>query len=264
MSQILIGADPELFLIDIETNKFASAVGKLGGTKYEPIPIDNLGNMYQEDNVMVEFNIQPSENENQFYNNIQKTLKTLREKLPKFSFSTEATAIFPKEELNSLQAFTFGCEPDFNAYTQTINPKPILHNIFMRTAGGHIHIGCDIAQSHPIELTKACDLFLGVPSTLLDIDVTRRSLYGKAGSFRKKDYGIEYRTLSNFWIFKDYLIKWVYKQTNKAIEFVKNNHKISLEDEYYIQKCINTSNTTFAEHLIEKYFQKPNVECYEQ
>lgn len=264
MSKILIGADPELFLIDKESKNFVSVVGKLGGTKYEPIPIDTLGNMYQEDNVMVEFNIQPSENENQFLLNIKKTLSNIKNKLPKFEFSKQASAIFPEKELMSPQAFIFGCEPDWNAYTQEINPKPILQDICLRTCGGHIHIGCDIAQNNPIELVKACDLFLGIPSVLIDTDKSRRSLYGKAGCFRKKPYGIEYRTLSNFWIFEDYLIKWVYNQTKKAISFVENNNTINIEDENYLQQCINSSSKELAKYFMQNYFQKPNVECFDE
>ena len=44
------------------------------------------------------------------------------------------------------------------------------------------------------------DYTLGLDSLLLDSDTRRRSMYGRAGSFRFKEYGIEYRTLSNFWI----------------------------------------------------------------
>jgi len=47
------------------------------------------------------------------------------------------------------------------------------------------------------------DLFCGIPSVLLDISndaKIRRQLYGKAGDYRLPFHGIEYRTLSNFWI----------------------------------------------------------------
>jgi hypothetical protein len=47
------------------------------------------------------------------------------------------------------------------------------------------------------------DLICGIPSVLLDISPEskiRRKLYGKAGDYRLTNYGLEYRTLSNFWI----------------------------------------------------------------
>ena len=51
-----IGADPEVFL---ERNNIpVSSIGKIGGTKYEPIHIQD-GIFLQEDNVTVEYNIPP-------------------------------------------------------------------------------------------------------------------------------------------------------------------------------------------------------------
>lgn len=52
------------------------------------------------------------------------------------------------------------------------------------------------------------DLFCGIPSVLVDRDENarfRRHLYGKAGECRLPKYGIEYRTLSNFWL-KSYMM----------------------------------------------------------
>jgi hypothetical protein len=41
----------------------------------------------------------------------------------------------------------------------------------------------------------------------------RRELYGKAGAFRPKPYGVEYRVLSNRWLNSEALIRWVYNQS---------------------------------------------------
>jgi hypothetical protein len=93
------------------------------------------------------------------------------------------------------------------------------------------------------------DLFLGVPSTVMDKGTLRRQLYGKAGSFRQKPYGCEYRTLSNFWIFNPDLIKWVYDQTEKAISFVNSGKTLSDEDGHLIQECINNNSGEAYEYL---------------
>ncbi len=44
------------------------------------------------------------------------------------------------------------------------------------------------------------DLFIGITSLFLDDDNLRRSMYGKAGCFRNKSFGVEYRVVRNFWI----------------------------------------------------------------
>ncbi len=38
---------------------------------------------------------------------------------------------------------------------------------------------------------------------MYDKDTERRGMYGKAGAFRPKPYGVEYRTLSNAWLSND-------------------------------------------------------------
>ena len=248
--KILIGADPEFFLM--QNGKHKSAVGLIGGSKWKPLFIDNEGNAIQEDNVSVEFNVKPSETKEEFRSVINKVLSHLRNKLTSFEFSTDSAATFDKEELNTPEARMFGCEPDFNAWSMKQNPKPHSNNKQLRSAGGHVHIGCEIAQQKPIKVIRACDLFLGVPSIEYDKGVERRELYGLAGSFRKKDYGVEYRSLSNWWIFNDWSIEWVFEQTQKAINFVMSNN-IDKEDYFNIQKCINLSCYDTYLYLKSKY-----------
>lgn len=54
----------------------------------------------------------------------------------------------------------------------------------------HIHIGYD---NPTIDFSKLLirymDMYLGVPSVLIDTDVNRRKYYGNAGSFRLCAYG---------------------------------------------------------------------------
>lgn len=244
-----IGCDPEFFLV--KGGNFVSSIGIVGGSKHEPKPIGD-GCAVQEDNVAVEFCIPPAKTMEEFRNSIQYSLDTIIKSVPKgLSISREASALFSTSQLRNPKAKEFGCDPDFNVWTRTENPRPTAKNKRLRSAGGHVHIGClDVDME---ELIKACDLFLGVPATKLDKDVQRRELYGKAGCFRPKPYGVEYRTLSNFWIFDKNLIDWVYHQTSRAINWVKDRNTLSDEDGVIIQACINHNDNNAYDALLHKY-----------
>jgi len=66
-------------------------------------------------------------------------------------------------------------------------------------------------------LTKTLDVYLGAVSLLWDQEDRRRELYGAAGAFRPKPYGMEYRVLSNKWISSPILRKLVYHNTMDAV-----------------------------------------------
>ena len=55
----------------------------------------------------------------------------------------------------------------------------------------HIHLGCDGGMDieQIISFVKYFDQYVVLPSILVDTDTRRRSLYGKAGCFRRTSYG---------------------------------------------------------------------------
>ena len=119
---------------------------------------------------------------------------------------------------------------------------------------GHISIGWDNpTQEQQLDMVKSMDATVGLESVLLDNDIERKKLYGKAGCFRFREYGIEYRSLSNFWIKTDESLKWAWNTTMKAIELV-NSGKIEEVKELgnYIVEAINTNNKELAQELLNK------------
>lgn len=249
-----IGSDPELFLVD-GGGKFISAIDRIGGTKDFPRPISDDGCAVQEDNVAVEFNIPPSETVEQFIKGINFNLNYLTKhvKTMGLNLAIVASAEFPDDQLMDMRALEFGCDPDYNCWTKRRNPSPKAASKSLRSAGGHVHIGCREADLNPWEVGKAADLFLGVPSVLMDEDQRRRELYGKAGSVRIKPYGVEYRTLSNFWLKSDELKSWVFRQAQRAAEFVQAGNELSDEDGKMIQECINTTNRDLSRVLSARF-----------
>ena len=162
-----------------------------------------------------------------------------------------ASARFLPKDLQSEQASEFGCDPDYNAYTFTSNEVERT-DMTLRTSGGHIHVGYDNPDLNTnIDIVRAMDLFLGVPSILLDTDKERRIMYGKAGAHRMKKYGPEYRVLSTFWTENDKLITWAFEQTMKAVDFVNSNGIITNPND--IVEAINNSDAEKCLEILDDY-----------
>jgi hypothetical protein len=165
-----------------------------------------------------------------------------------FTIDYRSAAYFPKEELVSEQAKVFGCDPDFNAWTGEMNPKPQAADETLRSCGGHLHVGYPIEEIEPRRLIKFMDLFLGVPSVVMDDGDLRKQLYGKAGAYRPKHYGAEYRTLSNFWVKHPDLTAWAWRATAEAIDHARTGDSRIIIDAYRndIETIINKNDKTSA------------------
>jgi hypothetical protein len=259
MNSVLVGADPEVFLKSLSTNLPVSIIGKLGGTKQEGRKITTQGHSVLEDNCAAEFNIPPAADADQFVRDITFCLGFIDfEMRQKFNASLmdAASVQMPQSELEHPAAWVFGCEPDFNAWTGRTNPSPCSADITLRSAGGHVHIGFknNPSKKEALNMIRAADIFLGLPSVELDKDTRRRELYGKAGAFRYKPYGAEYRTLSNFWIFSEELVRFVYEQTQRAAAYAKDNMiSAKTEEAQLVQRAINTGDVGLSKELMKCY-----------
>ena len=217
-----IGADPEVFVA--KSGQVLCAHGLIPGDKEHPHPV-NRGAV-QVDGMALEFNIDPASSAEEFAENLRLVQEQLKGMIEGYEFFDAVSAIFDQKYFDEQPdiAKILGCEPDFNAYTETTNPRPDGSGP-MRTVGGHVHVGGfdtdEVMEpghfGNCVTLSKYMDEELGVYSILWDKDDKRRSMYGKAGSFRPKRYGMEYRTLSNAWIFSAPLVQFVYDATERAI-----------------------------------------------
>ncbi len=242
-----LGADPEVFLMD-NTGKHISAIGLINADKWNPLQIKGMpkGFTLQEDNVSLEYGIPPAANADEFVAHIQAVMNKSKEWIGGLTFSKLSCTIFEADQMKHPLAHVFGCEPDFNAWTQEVNLKPTPPHEFMRSAGGHVHVE---TPDDAGLMARYMDLYLGVPSVLMDEGTERKQLYGKKGAFRPKPYGLEYRVLSNFWIFDEKLIRWVWKATQKACE-----SKVEIDElETYIDSAINDGDKDMAELLVKEY-----------
>lgn len=271
MMNVIIGADPEVFLRNSQTGELISAAGLFPGTKDAPFKVDR--GAVQVDGMAAEYNIDPAKNEHEFvYNNLrvlQQLRNIIQERNPGLEFEFEfspvahfgADYIAAQPEENRI----LGCTPDYDTYTGGApNPAPNAEMPF-RTASGHIHLGWgddyDIKDAEHIEaccmMSKQLDYSVGMWSTLLEGEAgkLRRSLYGKAGAFRPKKYGVEYRTMSNCWLTNTVYMQYVFNMAQRAFDELIAGGRY---DEYYkgileAQEVINNHDT----NMVSKFFMKP-------
>ena len=256
--QYLIGTDPELFVS--KDGKLVSGHDLIKGDKADPFKVKY--GAVQVDGTALEFNIDPASSEQEWMRNIDTVMTILAEMIPGYKLETIPVAEFGFEYLRSLPetATELGCSPDYDAYLVATNPRPNGELPF-RSAAGHIHFGIpETGGEAPVEdsdyigwlatKVRELDFYLALPSLFYDADTKRRELYGKAGAFRPKRYGMEYRTLSNQWLGSDDLKRWAYRASQYAMEQIDRG--VSLFDKYGdIQAVVNKSDKAEAARIIK-------------
>lgn len=257
-----VGSDAEVLLKN-KDNKYISAIGLIHGTKTNPRKTEH--GYVQEDNVLAEFNVNPAHTEEEFIENTNLILSDLKSIIKPLDLSIDisATALFDDDQLSSFKAKEAGCDPDFDAWSLSVNDKPSLRDTNMRSCGGHLHIAFNFANDDMLnraKLVRVMDFVAGVPSVLMDRDTARRSLYGKAGAHRFKAVnngdpydGVEYRSLSNFWLQSDELMGWAFRTAKLSVGNFKELSEIADSLSEDIVTTINNSDRAMAEKLISEY-----------
>ena len=258
-----VGTDAEFFLKDA-SNEFVSAIPYIKNGKHSPKVLPSGGNVTH-DNVALEFATPVANDENEFIEVVGKTMRESITDLPKgIVLDTSASVDFPKSELDHEEARVFGCDPDFDAWELIINEVPFeACDGQFRSVGGHLHIGHVEGVGNDFLLepmgkvftVKALDVMLGIPMTIMDnnnASIARRDLYGKAGCHRPTNYGVEYRSMSNFWLFSPKLVQVVHKLADDALASIRNGSAIKLVEkigEKEIQRVINQGDKEAAKNL---------------
>jgi hypothetical protein len=223
---ITIGADPELFVM--REDKFVSGHDMLPGNKYDPFRVKD--GAVQVDGTALEFNIDPCSTANEFVKRIDGVVTIMKRMVhhvsPSYRVVAAPTALYTDDYWKTVpeSAKILGCEPDYDAWTGEVNPKPN-DAVSFRTGSGHIHIGWtededphDVNHfSDCIRVVKQMDCILYPVSFLWDNDRKRRELYGKPGAFRPKPYGAEYRVLSNAWVSDPDVQEWIFNATQHGM-----------------------------------------------
>lgn len=214
----LLGADPEVFVSKNDTLECVPIFGLVGGTKEKPSPFHWLGSAaesryadfrYQEDGAALEFNVPPTGSFERFVSNVEFAVSGINGELlvkQGLHISNRVALQLTSEQLKHQNAQSIGCSPDHYAYDpklpnflrQPFEAKDLGNT---RYAGGHLHLSYNKDAMPENVAAQFMDLHVGLRCVAMDKQGGRRKFYGLPGLYRPKPYGIEYRTLSNFWLF---------------------------------------------------------------
>lgn len=262
-----IGSDPEFLLINKDNDEYVSSEYLISGDKDLPTELKDLGRGFtiQKDNVLVEFSVPPSDfnRADELWRNINLVMSYTKVNIlpSNIDFVSKSFGKYTDSQLDSDLARTFGCSESYNAWSESVIFAEANETNF-RYAGFHIHLGYDNCNNPPIavEMVKALDLFVGVPSVIFDEDKSnRRDQYGKAGEFRITSYGLEYRVLGSYIMNSKNYFDAVIEGIKMAQEFVNDENSFSDEESLDIQTAINSNNLSLSKKLIEKYNMEERI-----
>lgn len=241
---IKLGSDPEFFIFKGKKFMPYSKVFKENKHLMEEGAWNERTDKLVKDGCSVEFQPLPRTCRQLIGDSIQRMMRHIKEKLPEgHILSTKNFIKLTKKDLETLdeESINFGCNPSNNVYIGKdlrIEEEPFVYPY--RAAGGHLHLGyleygatraVNNLKDHTKELVKLLDLLVGNTMVLLDKspeNKKRRETYGRAGEYRDTKYGIEYRTLSNFWLRSYALMSLTYALARVAIRIVAHSNKIRL------------------------------------
>lgn len=288
---ITLGADPEFFFKTVDGKTVGSEkfipIGEKGLGTLGPLPAyytaeEKAAAIRTQskvivDGVQAELNPQEATCRQTVAGNITACMRKIKETLAAngkgiVADFRQSTVDVTAEELASLNENSrkFGCAPSQNAHdakaTITVDPEKYLK----RSAGGHIHLSiygnvtgsvtktlheAVFVERHK-DVVRILDIILGNTSVLMDRDpgnIERRKNYGYAGEYRLPKHGLEYRTLSNFWLQGVPLQSFVMGMARQAVEIVCDIQKpsayealIEAVDMADIVKAINTNDFDLA------------------
>ena len=249
--QLILGCDPEVFIRNKDTGMIIGSEKVL----FSPLGGDGGTGSVVRDGVQIELHPLPSSCRATLGNSIQTCFLTLQEHLMKTSPNNMVIDISRVVEVDRLdlsrldeKSRILGCMPSSSAYgRESIKIDPSTN---IRTGAGHIHIGLPpdyTKHFSATELVTVMDVLVGNTCVLLDRDPSstiRRKMYGRAGEFRTPVHGVEYRTLSNFWLHSYPLMSLVMGLTKIAVRLAVTGTKdpemeavigTSGEVPYYVQ-----------------------------
>lgn len=257
---ITIGHDGEFFLV--KDGVIVPSQGIMPGTKYQPAQLNTC--MWHRDNALGEFGTAPASSEGEFVDGILAALGEIDSKLSEqgVSFLFKPHHVFNPEVFN-WEARMFGCEPDFECWGLEEPSAPDSEEVGgLRSGGGHVHAGFDAKSDDDVRhAVFAAEIMVGLYTVIHDDDVKRRTMYGRAGRYRRKPYGLEYRVPSNFWYNSEDHMRQMYRRMYAAVEQREDivAQLGSMDAARNIADAINNSDAVAAQQLMNYYHVEERI-----
>jgi hypothetical protein len=250
-----LGTDPEVFVVDetgevIPAWEFAPKKGKGNGQCYW-------------DGFQAEFTVHAGNCLALMADSLQKglaqTLQTARKQFPKAKLSLDNVLEVSPQVLKACkdEHAALGCDPSENIYGA--KGKAVLdgRKLPMRFAGGHMHFGVGRQMPKTTEaIVKTLDAIVGVSGVSLAAGIdsaVRRQFYGLAGEYRLPAHGIEWRTLSNFWLTHPGIMHLVFDLGRECVRLGHGGLRYLWEaDEQEVQDIINGNDVQAARKLLDR------------
>ena len=141
ITNVKVGSDPELFIINSINNKVVSSIGIIPGEKNNAYRAPDMPKGYglQIDNVLAEFNIPATNKKEKFIQSMEYMKNYIRDFVKKVNLDLDIQCIASRDvdedQLQHPEAKRFGCDVSYNAYTEDENPKPNGERGTLRSAG---------------------------------------------------------------------------------------------------------------------------------
>lgn len=287
---LTMGCDPEFFITKggkvIGSEHVVPKEGLLPLQVYREGAYVNSAPQVIQDGVQVELNPRADTCRQRISGSIHQGIMAVVNALKDgMAISSEVSVEVTEDELNTLHPKNrvLGCHPSFSIYESEYELGVDPATYMIRSGGGHLHFGVvgydrkvlkDFDESKVSEpqksvykmfneaksFVKVLDIIVGNTCVLFDRDAgnkIRREVYGRAGEYRTPNHGVEYRTLSNFWL-RDYsVMSLVFALGRSAYTVALNdNLKDLLEvvDMADVQKAINKNDAKLARKNFDKVY----------
>lgn len=157
-----------------------------------------------------------------------------------------------------------GCDPSYNLYGMTGRKVMEPRKLLWRFAGGHLHFELtpeELSGDAVSHMVWALDSILGIPCVALAAgydNPIRRQYYGLAGEFRLPPHGLEYRSLSNFWLQHPIIFNLVTDLARHALNLGRARlERVVKMPRKQVVQAINFSDVRLARELV-----RANAEFY--